>query len=238
MLEILKILLVAFFSVAVLLPVVRYMLRTISPAKHAAPITADELKYIQKQDVKLTIAYFFFACVLAVFFAGVLALISSIIHTQKGQLFLLTPNFNAMFAPGLLLGMVFALLPLRIIQHTLLGHDAELYKTYIQRTEGERSTKKYSVIFVLLLVIAGAVAWFSLRWYVVIDENGLEVNNLLGEKRAYAHQQIQSIHYLGTEGQYLVTFDDQTNLNTSYLKPVQLEIIALLAEKSGHRVIR
>ena len=238
MLEILKILLIAFFAVAVLLPVVRYMLRTISPAKNASQMSADELKYIQKQDLKLTIAYFFFACVLAVFFAGTLALVSSIIHSGKGQMFLLTPNFNAMFAPGLLLGLVIALLPLRLIQSTLLGHDEELYKTYVHRTEGERSIRKYRLIFMMLLVLASIVAWYSLRWHVVISESGLEINNLLGEKRTYSHHEIKTIHYLGEEGKYLITFNDDSNINTSYLKPVQLEMIALLSEKSGHRVIR
>lgn len=238
MLEILKILLLAFFAVAVLLPVVRYTLRTISPARKAAPITADETRYIQKQDLKLTIAYFFFACVLAVFFAGTLSLVSSIIHSSKGQLYLLTPNFNAMFAPGLLLGLVFALLPLRFIQSTLLGHDTELYKTYVHHIEGERSIKKYRIIFLLLLAFSGVVAWYSLRWHIVIAENSLEVNSLSGEQRTYNYQQIQQINYLGKEGQYLITFNDQTTVNTTYLKPVQLEMMAFLAQQSGRRVIR
>ena len=238
MLEILKILLLAFFSVAVLLPVIRYMLRTLSPAKNAGPLSADELKYMQRQDLKLTIAYFFFACVLAVFFAGTLALVSSIIHTEREQMFLLTPNFNAMFAPGLLLGLAFALLPLRLIQSTLLGHDLELYKTFVHRTEGESSIKKYRFIFILLLVFSGVVAWYSLRWHIIIKENSLEINNLLGEQRAYNYQEIKSIHYLGEEGKYLITFNDDSNINTSYLKPVQLEMIALLADKSGNKVIR
>ncbi|MBC5994107.1 hypothetical protein [Pontibacter cellulosilyticus] len=238
MLEILKILLLAFFAVAVLLPVVRYMLRTISPAKNVGTLAADEIKYIQKQDLKLTIAYFFFACVLAVFFAGTLSLISSIVHSSGEQLYLLTPNFSAMFAPGLLLGLVVALLPLRLIQNTLLGHDTELYKTYIQRTEGESSMGKYRIIFLLLLVFAGVVAWYSLRWHVVIDKNKVEVNNLLGEERSYSMQEIKTIHYLGEEGKYVVTFNDNTNINTTYLKPVNLEMIALLSQQSGHRVIR
>ncbi|GAB3203111.1 hypothetical protein ABID22_001251 [Pontibacter aydingkolensis] len=238
MLEILKILLLAFFSVAVLLPVVRYMLRTISPARGVAHLTADELKYIQKQDLKLTLVYFFFACALAVFFAGTLALLSSIIHTSKEQLYLLTPNFKAMFAPALLLGLVVALLPLRLIQGTILGHDTELYKAYIHRTEGEKSTQKYRFVFVLLFVLTGVVTWFSLQWHVVIDESGVNISNLLGTQRTYTHQQIQSIHYLGAEGEYLVTFNDQTNINTAYLKPIQLEMMAFLAEQSGHRVIR
>ncbi|WP_299818309.1 hypothetical protein [uncultured Pontibacter sp.] len=238
MLDILKILLLAFFAVTVLLPVVRYMLRTISPATGVAPLTADEAKYIQKQDLKLSIAYFFFACILAVFFAGTLALISSIIHSSKEQLFLFTPNFTAFFAPGLLLGLVIAMLPLRLIQNTLLGHDTELYSTYLNRTEGKRSIKKYRIIFLLLLVVSSIVIWYSLRWHVVVNENNVEVHNLLGEKRTYSYQQIQSIRYLGTEGEYLISFDDETHINTTYLKPVQLEIIALLSEKSGHRVIR
>ena len=238
MLEILKILLLAFFAVAVLLPVVRYMLRTISPAKNAGPLAADEIKYIQKQDLKLTVAYFFFACVLAVFFAGTLSLVSSIVHSSGEQIYLLTPNFSAMFAPGLLLGLVIALLPLRLIQNTLLGHDTELYKTYLHRTEGEKSMGKYRIIFLLLLVLASVVAWYSLRWHVVIGKNRIEVNNLLGEARTYSMQEIKTIHYLGQEGKYLVTFNDNTNINTSYLKPVNLEIIALLAQQSGHRVIR
>lgn len=238
MLEILKILLLAFFAVAVLLPVVRYMLRTISPAKNAGPLAADEIKYIQKQDLKLTVAYFFFACVLAVFFAGTLSLVSSIVHSSGEQIYLLTPNFSAMFAPGLLLGLVIALLPLRLIQNTLLGHDTELYKTYLHRTEGEKSMGKYRIIFLLLLVLASVVAWYSMRWHVVIGKNRIEVNNLLGEARTYSMQEIKTIHYLGQEGKYLVTFNDNTNINTSYLKPVNLEIIALLAQQSGHRVIR
>ncbi len=238
MIEIIKILLLAFFSVAVLLPVFRYTFRTISPAKGPQPLTEAEIKYIQKQDLKLTIAYFFFACVLAVFFAGMLAIISSIIHSSSGQLHLLTPNFRALFAPGLLLGLIIALLPLRLIQSTLLGHDTELYKTYITRTEGLRSLKKYRIIFLVMIVFSGVVAWYSLRWHVVINEETFEVTNLLNEKRTYTHKQIQSIHYLGAEGEYLITLDDKSTINTAYLKPVQLEMIALLAEKSGHRVIR
>lgn len=239
MLEILKILLLAFFSVAVLLPVIRYMLRTISPASGVANLSAEEIKFSQKLDLKLTIAYFFFACVLAVFFAGTLALVSSIIHSSSNdQLHLLTPNFRAFFAPGLLIGLVLAVLPLRLVQSTLLGHDTELYQTYLARTEGKKSIKKYRIIFLVLLLLAGAVAWYSLRWHVSLKENNLEITNLLHQQRTYTYQQIKSIHYLGVEGEYLITFNDDSNINTAYLKPVQLEMIALLAQKSGHRVIR
>lgn len=238
MLEIVKILLIAFFSVAVLLPVVRYLLRTISPARNLAALPPDELKYIQKQEIKLTVAYFVFASVLAVFFAGTLAMVSSIIHTSKGQLFLLTPNFSAFFAPALLLGLTVAMLPLRLVQNTLLTHDTELYQSYIRQVEGEKSLRKYGVIFSLLFVLSGVVAWYSLRWHVTVADNGVAVTDLLDGQRDYAYTQIRSIHYLGAEGKYLITFDDQTTVNTTYLKPVQLEMIALLSHRSGHRVIR
>lgn len=238
MLEILKILLITFFSIAVLLPVVRYLLRTISPARGLAFLSADEVKYMQKQEMKLTIAYYVFACVLAVFFAGALAMLSSIVHSSSENLFLLTPNFLAMFAPALLLGLTVALLPLRIVQSTLLGHDADMYKSYVRQMEGEKSTKKYGVIFALLLAISAGLILFTLRWHISVTDNGISITNLLNEKREYNFSQIQSIQYLGAEGEYLVTFDDQTNFNTAYLKPVQLEMIALLAERSGHRVIR
>ncbi|MFD2514028.1 hypothetical protein ACFSRY_09135 [Pontibacter locisalis] len=238
MLEIVKILLLAFFAVAVLLPVVRYTLRTISPAKGGGSMAPDEVKYIQKQELKLTIAYFFFASVLAVFSAGVLAMISSIMHASKEHLFVLTPNFRALFAPGLLMGLTLATVPLRLIQNTLLSHDYELYKNYMVQVEGERSNRKYNILFMLMLVISGIVAWYGMRWHVAIDREKLEITNLLLEQRDYQMQDIQSIHYLGAEGEYLISFNDQTNINTAYLKPVPLEMIALLAEGSGKRVIR
>ncbi|WP_439880814.1 hypothetical protein ACSX1A_16870 [Pontibacter sp. MBLB2868] len=238
MLEIIKILLLAFFAVAVLLPVIRYMLRTLSPARGLTPLTADEVKYIQRQEVKLTILYFFFACVLAVFSAGVLAMISSIIHASNAHLFVLTPNFRALFAPGLLLGLTLAAIPLRLVQSTLLSHDFDLYKNYMQHVEGERSTRKYGIVLILMLVISGLVSWYAMRWHVAIDSEKLEITNLLQEQRTYLMQDIQNIHYLGAEGEYLISFNDETTINTAYLKPVQLEMIALLAARSGKRVIR
>ena len=238
MLEIIKILLLAFFAVAVLLPVIRYTLRTISPARGIKPMSADEVKFAQKQELKLTIAYFFFASVLAVFSAGALAMISSIIHTSKEHLFVLTPNFRALFAPGLLIGLTLAAIPLRLVQSTLLSHDYELYKNYVLQLEGERSNRKYNIIMILMLIISGIVVWYAMRWHVTIDKEKLEITNLLKEQRTYPMEDIQSIHYLGAEGEYLVSFNDQTNINTAYLKPVPLEMIALLAQQSGNRVIR
>ncbi|MDX5422189.1 MAG: hypothetical protein LPK14_08045 [Hymenobacteraceae bacterium] len=238
MLEILESLLLAFFAVAVLLPVVRYALRTLSPARNAAAITAEEAKYMQKQELKLTVAYFFFATVLSVFSAGVLAMVSSFIHASKEHMFVLTPNFAALFAPGLLLGLTLAVIPLRLTQSTLMGHDYELYKTYVHRLEGQQSSKTYRILFLLMLVISGVVVWYAMRWHVAINEDSVEITNLLLEQRSYDMAEIQHIRYLGAEGEYLISFNDQTNLNTAYLKPVQLEMIALLADKSGHRVVR
>ncbi|RDV14413.1 hypothetical protein DXT99_14935 [Pontibacter diazotrophicus] len=238
MLEIIKSLLIAFFAVAVLLPVVRYALRRLSPAQHTAAMPADDLKYIQKQELKLTVAYFFFAAILTVFSAGVLALLSSIIHASEEHLFVMTPNFRAFFAPGLLLGLTLAVLPLRIVQSAVLGNDYELYQSYTQQVEGQHSTRVYSILLLVLLVVSGIVTFYALRWHVTIDQNEVQATNLLLEQRAYDMQEIESIQYLGAEGEYLVSFTDQTNINTTYLKPVQLEMIALLAERSGKRVIR
>ncbi|MCX2740593.1 hypothetical protein [Pontibacter anaerobius] len=238
MLEILKSLLIAFFAVAVLLPVVRYALRRLSPAGQVAPMPADEVKYMQKQELKLTIAYFFFATILSVFSAGVLAMISSIIHASQEHLHVLTPNFRALFAPGLLLGLTLAIVPLRLVQSALLGNEYELYKNYMLRVEGQNSNRIYNILLLVMLLVSAVIAWYAMQWHVAIDENKIEVSNLLQEQRTYTMQEIESIHYLGAEGEYLISFSDQTNLNTTYLKPVQLEMIALLAERSGHRVIR
>ncbi|GAB3825025.1 hypothetical protein [Pontibacter rugosus] len=238
MLEITKNLLIAFFAVAVLLPVVRYALRRLSPAQNLEVLSAEEVQYIQKKEFKLTIAYYFFACVLAVFSAGMLALISSIIHASTAHLHVLTPNFRALFASGLLIGLTLAVIPLRLAQRALLGHDYELYKNYLSHTEGNRSNRIYTILLLVMLLLSGLVGWYSLRWHVAIDEDQVEITNLLLEQRTYQMQDIQSIHYLGGEGEYLVTFKDQTHLDMTYLKPVQLEMIALLAAQSGKRVIR
>lgn len=238
MLEIIKSLLIAFFAVAVLLPVVRYALRRLSPAQDAAALPAGELKYIQKQELKLMVMYFFFAGALSVFSAGMLALVSSIIHDSAAQMYVLTPNFRAFFAPGLLLGLTLAVLPLRLVQRTLLHHDYDLYKTYTRQVEGERSNRIYNMLLLVMLVLSGIVIWYALRWHVAIGEDKIAVTNLLLEQRVYDMRDIQSIHYLGAEGEYLISFTDQTNINTTYLKPATLEMIALLSAKSGKRVIR
>lgn len=238
MLDIIKSLLIAFFAVAVLLPVVRYALRRMSPAQDATPLPADELKYIQKQDLKLTVAYFFFAAVLSVFAAGILALVSSIIHSSTAHLYVLTPNLRAFFAPGLLLGLTLAVVPLRLVQRALLHHDYDLYKSYTRQVEGEHSNRAYNILLLVMLVLSGIVTWYALRWHVTIGEDSVEVTNLLLEQRAYNMRDIQSIQYLGVEGEYLIAFTDQTNINTTYLKPVPLEMIALLSAESGKRVIR
>jgi hypothetical protein len=238
MIDIIKFLLISFFAVAVLLPVVRFALRLLSPARHATTLSSDDARYIQKKEWRLMMAYFFFATVLSVFSAGGLAMLSSILHLSKEHMFVLTPNFSALFAPGLLLGLTLAVLPLRLSQRALLAQDYDLYKTYMQQQEGERSNRSYNILLILMLLISGVVSWFALRWHVTVDESQLQITNLLQEERTHALQDITKIQYLGHEGQYLVDFNDGTNLNLSYLKPVQLEMIALLAEKSGHRVIR
>ncbi|MFD2246759.1 hypothetical protein [Pontibacter ruber] len=238
MIDIVKNLLIGFFAVAVLLPVVRFALRTLSPARNAEVLSNEDTKYIQKKEWRLMIAYFFFATVLSVFGAGALAMLSSILHMSKEHMFVLTPNFSALFAPGLLLGLTLALLPLRLAQRALLGYDYDLYKTFMRQQEGERSNRAYAILLVIMLLISGIVAWFALQWHVTIDEKQLQITNLLQQERTYNLQDITKIQHLGHEGQYLVDFNDGTNLNTTYLKPVQLEMIALLAERSGHRVIR
>lgn len=238
MLEIIKSLLVAFFAVAVLLPVVRYALLRLSPAQGTAALPADELRYIQRQELKLTVVYFFFAGALSVFSAGVLALISSIIHASDAHMYVLTPNFSAFFSPGLLLGLTLAVLPLRLVQRTLLHHDYDLYKAYTRQVEGERSNRIYNILLLVMLVLSGIVIWYALRWHVTIGEDKIEVTNLLLEQRVYDMRDIQSIRHLGAEGEYLIAFSDQTNINTTYLKPATLEMIALLSAKSGKRVIR
>ncbi|OKL40843.1 hypothetical protein [Pontibacter flavimaris] len=238
MLETLKSLLIALFAVAVLLPVVRYALRRLSPVEHEDAMTVAEVKYMQKKELKLTVAYFFFACVLSVLSAGLLAIIASIIHASKEHLHVLTPNFRALFAPGLLMGLTLAVFPLRLVQDTLLGQEQELYRKYMVRLEGRNSNRIYNLLLAVMLLVSIVIAWVAMRWHVAIDEDSIEITNMLLEKRTYTMQEIESIHYLGVEGEYLVTFTDQTNFNTTYLKPAQLEMIALLAEKSGLRVIR
>src|SRR5690606_364095 len=113
MLEIIRSLLLSFFVIAVLLPVVRFALRRmLTPV--APTLSAEEVAYIQKKEWRLLVAYFFFASVLSVFSAGILALFASIIHSSsEGFLYLLTPNLRAFFAPGLLIGLTLALIPLK-----------------------------------------------------------------------------------------------------------------------------
>jgi hypothetical protein len=238
MIEIIKSLLISFAAVAILLPVIRYALRKMSPAGRLSHLDAEEAKYIQKKEWQLTLAYYFFACVLSVFCAGALAMLSSIIHMSSEHMFVLTPNFRALIAPGLLLGLTLALLPLRLSQRTLLGHDYDLYQQYLQQQEGRNSTRSYGILFGVMLALSAVAIWFAMRWHININENQVQVTNLLNEERTYNHKEIESLHYLGAEGEYLISFSDKTLLNTTYLKPVPMEMIALLAEGSGKRVIR
>ncbi len=238
MLDLARSLLLCFFAVAVLLPVIRYVLRRMSPAPHAIAIPEDELKYLQKQEWKLTFAYFFFTCVLSVFSAGALSVFSSIVNMSSQSLHVLTPNFRALFAPGLLLGLTLAIIPLRLTQSTLLGQDHELYKTYLLQVEGRGSARFYKMLLLAMLVLSGAVVWFTLSWRVYVTDTQVQITNLLRQERVYDMQEINQIEYLGTEGEYLISFDDKTLLNTAYLKPVQFEMIALLSARSGKRVIR
>ncbi|MBD1397409.1 hypothetical protein H9Q13_09550 [Pontibacter sp. JH31] len=238
MIEILKSLLISFAAVAILLPVVRYALRKMSPAGKLQHLSTDEAKYLQKKEWHLTIAYYLFACILSVFCAGALAMLSSILHMSSKHMYVLTPNFRALFAPGLLFGLTLAMLPLRLSQRALLGSDYQLYKQYMQQQEGIRSTRTYSILFGVMLGLSLVAAWFAMRWHINIDENQVQIVNLLNQERTYPHHVIESIHYMGEEGAYLINFDDQTSFNTTYLKPVPLEMIALLAEQSGKRVVR
>ena len=238
MLEIIRSLLIGFFAIAVLLPVVRYAMRRLSPARQGAVLDAEELRYIQKQEWKLTIAYFFFAAVLSVFSAGILAMLSSILHvSMQSDTYVLTPNFRALFAPGLLLGLTLALLPLRVIQSSLLGHDYEMYQTYMQQQEGHNSRRAYNILFLVMLVMAALGAWYAMRWHVTITRQEVGVTDFLQQERTYTMQDISSIRSLGKEGEYLIVFDDAHIINTAYLKPVQPEMIALLSQFSGKRVI-
>ncbi|WP_114777692.1 hypothetical protein [Botryobacter ruber] len=238
MFDILKSLLISFVVVAVLLPVVRYALRRMSPAGNVPALSPDEVAYAQKQDRKLTFFYYIFACILAVICTGGLALLSSIIHMSREHLYVLTPNFRAMFAPGLLLGLTLATLPLRAAQKSLLGQEYDLYKTYMRQQEGANSVRAYYVLLVIMLVLSCVAAWFALRWHVVVSAKELTITNLLQQESTYRLEAIKEIRYLGKEGEYLISFTDQTSINTAYLKPVNLEMIALLAERSGTRVIR
>jgi ABC-type multidrug transport system fused ATPase/permease subunit len=238
MLDILRSLLLSFFAIAILLPVVRFALRRLSPARVDAPLTTDELKYIQKQEWKLTLAYFFFACVLSVFSAGILALASSILHNSTHTLHLLTPNFRALFAPALLIGITLAVIPLRLVQQSVLGHDYNMYSNYVLQVEGKNSIKGYRILFIVLLVLSAIISWYALRWHVTVNENQITVTNLLNEKHTYTMDQIEQIQYLGAEGEYIIEFDDASTINTTYLKPVQFEMIALLSARSGKRVQR
>lgn len=209
-----------------------------SPAHVQEPLSADEMTYIQKLEWKLTLLYFFFACILSVFGAGILALLSSMVHASSDNLFLLTPNFQALFAPGLLIGLTLALIPLRIVQQSVLGHDYAMYKRFVLQSEGKNSIRGYRILFSVLVLLSVIFAWYALRWHVAIDNEQVTVTNILAEERAYSMEQIQSIRYLGKQGQYLISFEDKTFINTTYLKPVQLEMIALLSQRSGKRVQR
>jgi hypothetical protein len=237
MLEIIKSLLLSFVAVAILLPVLRFALRRLSPA-HKTELTAEESRYLQKKDWQLTIGYFVFASVLSVFFSGVLSIVSSILHMSEAHMYVMTPNFRAFFAPGLLLGLTFALLPLRLSQRTILSTDYDLYQQYLRQQEGDRSLRMYGILFGAMLGLSLVVLWFAMRWHITIDENQVQVTNFLNDERTYPHSAIERIEYLGAEGEYLVRFNDQTNLNTAYLKPVPIELIALLADRSGQRVVR
>lgn len=238
MLDIAKSLLLSFFAIAVLLPVVRYALRRMAPSTAIITLDAEELKYLQKQEWKLTFSYFFFACILSVFSAGILSLASSIVNISRESMYVLTPNFRAFFAPGLLLGLTLALIPLYLVQNTVLGQDYEMYKNYLSHIEGRNSYRYYGRLFIILLLLSAITAWFALRWHVSISDEKVQVTNLLNESRIYDTKDIASIRFLGTEGEYLISFDDNSSINTAYLKPVPLEMIALLSARSDKRVIR
>ncbi|QCR23972.1 hypothetical protein [Pontibacter sp. SGAir0037] len=239
MLDIAKSLLLSFFVVAVLLPVIRFALRRMSPARTSTAFTEEQLSYFQRQEWKLTFAYYFFTCILAVFSAGALSLVSSMVNITREAMHILTPNFSALFAPGLLLGLTMALIPLRLIQGTILAQDYDLYKSYLVHQEGHGSVKFYRVLLLALLLLSAVAAWFSLRWHVYVTDEQVQVTNLLNETRVYnLEHDVTSIHYLGAEGEYLISFNDNTAINTTYLKPVQLEMIALISQQSGKRVIR
>lgn len=238
MLEILRTLLIGFFVIAVLLPVVRFALRRMSPVRQPPFLDADELRYIQKQEWKLTIAYFVFAAVLSVLSTGILALVSSILHASgQSDVYVLTPNFRALIAPGMLLGLTLALLPLRIIQGALLGHDRDLYKRYMQHMEGHNSRRAYTVLFLVMLVISALLGWYAMHWHVTITSQEISITNFLEEEHTYTMQDISSIQSLGKEGEYLIRFDDAHIINTAYLKSVKPETIALLSQLSGKHVM-
>lgn len=236
--DILRSLLLSFFAVAVLLPVVRFALRRLSPVGVSEQLDAEELKYIQRKEWRLTLAYFFFASVLSVVSAGLLAMLSSIVHMSEAHMHVLTPNFRALFAPGLLLGLTLALLPMRVVQGALLAQDYDLYKRYMQQTEGRNSTRSYGILFAVMLVLSIVAAGISMSWHVNVDDRQVHITNLLLEERTYDMQDIERIQHLGAEGEYLIQFNDNTSVNTAYLKPVQFEMIALLSQRSGHRVER
>lgn len=239
MLDILRTLLISFVAVLVLLPVVRYAIRRLLMGHLQHVLTPDEVKYMQKQEWKLIWLYFFFACVLTVFSAGILAMVSSIIHASGSKfLHLLTPNFEALIAPGLVLGFTLALIPLRLSQQAMLNHDYNLYKDYLLQAEGHHSMRFWRVAFLVMLLIAGVLSAFSLKWHVTIAEDHIAVTEPFTDEHKYQFSDINRIEYLGNEGQYLITFNDNSHINTTYLKPVQLELIALLSEKSGKKVIR
>ncbi|NEM96398.1 hypothetical protein [Pontibacter burrus] len=239
MLDILRTLLISFVAVLVLLPVVRYAIRRLLMGHLQHVLTPEEAKYMQKQEWKLIWLYFIFACVLTVFSAGILAMISSIIHSAGSNfLHLLTPNFDALIAPGLLLGFTLALVPLRLSQRAILNHDYDLYKDYLAQAEGHHSLRFWRVAFLVMLVLAGTLSAFALKWQVTISENHITVTEPFTEEHKYQFSDISRIEYLGNEGEYIITFNDNAHINTTYLKPVKLELIAFLSEKSGKKVIR
>ncbi|RAU84277.1 hypothetical protein [Pontibacter arcticus] len=238
MLEILKSLLLSFFVIAVLLPVVRFVTRKVTSGVSNESITESEVKYMQRQEWKLMLLYFFFTSAIAVFSAGVLSLLASGLHNSQDHLYLLTPNFRAMFMPGLLIGLILAILPLWWTRNTVLGEDAELYQAYLQQQEGLRSKRTYTFILLFLLVIAGAITWYATRWHITINKQQMTITDYTLKQKTLQHSNISSIQFLGKEGEYIITFTDGTILNTSYLKPVQFETIALLAQQSGKRVMR
>ncbi len=237
MLDIIRSLLIGFFVIALLLPVIRYALRRMSGGQAPIVLAADELKYIQRQEFKLMIAYYVFAAVLSIVAAGMLAMISSIVHASgQSHIYVLTPNFQALFAPGLLLGLTLALVPLRVVQSALLGQDYELYQRYILQQEGENSRQLYNLLFAAMLVVSLAAAWYAMRWHVVITAQQIRVTSLLQKERTYPIREVATIKSLGEEGEYIIGFTDAFSINTTHLKLVQPELIALISQQSGRRV--
>ncbi|MDX5347389.1 MAG: hypothetical protein LPK19_09085 [Hymenobacteraceae bacterium] len=231
--QIIKSILISFLIIFLLFPVLRFMLVRIIPIQRRRfHLTTDEMEEFRKLEWILILLHAVFATILAVVITSILTVSTSMkYYAPEKYLYILTPSFLVFLIPGIMLGLSLGVVPLLLLQRTVLQERYLLFNEYIDQAYGFDIRKFYYTVLTVTVFISSFLIYTNMRRYVLFGDTKIVVKEYLQKEKEYTYADVRELRQKSDD--YYIELNDGNTISTKYLQPQSFEMIAYLAQKTG-----